>query len=190
MPVTLRCVLFLLLATVVGGPAWAVDPGQTPAAVRPLSQETLGIPGHNVHVVSASEGYLFLRGAAPTTQTMSWLLEVAKKTGLPLTMVDLRVPVRDYDKNGEGGRLSPATEKGLTEKAGHTYVPRSALAKTFGEDLAAIAAQPRGIVYLHCQYGVNRTGFAIGRLHKLTGMDFDRTGLGDRDFKQGVAYQK
>lgn len=167
----------------------APNPGQHQPTNPAQTSSLKNAPGYNIHIVEHSPGKLVLRGGAPTKGTMDWLNRVAKENNLPLTVVDLRTPARPYDLNKEGGRLTPTEEKSHLLALGHQYAPMSALGKTFGHDLNNIVGK-EGIVYIHCQYGVNRTGFAIGRLSKLTGKQFDRTGLGDRDFKQGVNYQK
>lgn len=167
----------------------APDPGATPPVQAPQSSALKDAPGYNIHIVSQTPGQLILRGGAPTKGTLQWLTKLAKDNKLPLTMVDLRTPARSYDLNREGNRLPPNEEKSILAAAGHTHLPLSALDKQFPQKVSPLLAGP-GIVYFHCQYGVNRTGFAIGRLSKMTGKSFDRTGLGDRDFKQGFNYQQ
>src|SRR5205085_2012864 len=47
----------------------------------------------------------------------------------------------------------------------------------------------QGDVYMHCMYGVNRTGFATARFARATGEALSHSGLGARDWRQGDAFQ-
>ena len=167
---------------------------QAATALAPVSAsaemtQVMTAVGHNVHLVAQGPGTLLFRGGAPTPDTLKWLQTLARQRGVPLTLVDLRTPPRPYDRNHENGRLSPEREKNLLAQGGNRYVPLSALDKKFTNAMGALTSQP-GIVYFHCQYGVNRTGFALGRLVVDTGLKLDRTGVGERDFNQGVAFEK
>ena len=51
-------------------------------------------------------------------------------------------------------------------------------------------ALAEGDVYIHCHYGVNRTGFAVGRYATARDLEVDRAKMGERDWNQGVAFQK
>ena len=145
-------------------------------------------PGHNVHRVVEQDEHLFWRGGGPTRETMLALQATARQQQRPLTLIDLRHPPFDDDRRGGGGRLSPAGEKRLANQLGLRYRAVSALDK----DLIAIIdeALQAGDVYLHCQYGVNRTGFAVARYATARGLKVDRRKLGERDWNQGVRFQK
>lgn len=145
-------------------------------------------PGHNVHPVVEHEQHLFWRGGGPTRETMLALQASARQHQRPVTLIDLRHPPFDDDRRGGGGRLTPAGEKRLAAQLGLRYRAVSALDK----DLIAIIdkALQAGDVYLHCQYGVNRTGFAVARYATAHGLTIDRRKLGERDWNQGVRFQK
>lgn len=116
-----------------------VSPGVA-ADARPA-----GVP--NFHVVHP----FLLRGAAPTPEGMRNLKALGVRT-----IFDLRAPTH----------LAKAEHK-LAESLGMTYInlPMSAAAPsarevhTFLADATNPAAQP---VFVHCQYGADRTGTLIG----------------------------
>lgn len=144
-------------------------------------------PGHNVHLVREENQSRFWRGGAPRKDTVQALAESAKARGKTVTFIDLRKPANADDKSGKTGRLAPADEAALAKKLGLRYVGISALDRklpgVLGESLKL------GDVYMHCMYGVNRTGFAAARYARATGAKIDRKGLGKRDWNQGDAFQ-
>ncbi len=146
--------------------------------------------GFNVHLVEIVNGHRFWRGGAPTEKTMSALVAASRARGVMLTLIDLRKPANKDDRSGKGGRMSPAAEQRAVAAAGESvrYQALSALAKDLTSRIAA--ALRTGDVYVHCMYGVNRTGFAIGRHAASTGRAPNRKGLGERDYRQGVAYHR
>lgn len=144
-------------------------------------------PGHNVHRVVLKEGAVMWRGGSPTRETLRALQATARKTGRPVTFIDLRHPPFDDDLRGGGGRLTPAGEEKAARELGLRYRSISALDRDLIEVLAQ--ALRDGHVYVHCQYGVNRTGFAVGRYATAGKLKVDRTKLGERDWNQGVNFQ-
>ncbi len=144
-------------------------------------------PGHNVHLVREGERGRFWRGGAPRAETLRALARSARERGVPVTLVDLRVPPTRDDLGGKGGRLSPAAEARLARELGLRYVAVSALDRGLLAKLGR--AVEAGDVYLHCMYGVNRTGFAVARWARDTGQSPAREGLGERDWRQGEAFQ-
>jgi hypothetical protein len=112
----------------------------------------------------------------------------AQQQGRPLTLIDLRHPPFDDDLRGGGGRLTPAGEEKLAAQLGLRYRSVSALDKGLIELIDQALAE--GDVYLHCQYGVNRTGFAVGRYATARQLKVDRTKMGERDWNQGVNFQR
>lgn len=187
-PLRVLCLLMGLSVGLVLPQAHAATALAPVSASAELTQVMTAV-GHNVHLVAQGPGTLLFRGGAPTPDTLKWLQTLARQRGVPLTLVDLRTPPRPYDLNQENGRLAPDREKSLLAQGGNRYVPLSALDKKFTSTMASLTSKP-GIVYFHCQYGVNRTGFALGRLVVNTGLKLDRTGVGERDFNQGVAYEQ
>jgi len=145
-------------------------------------------PGFNVHAVHEEAGRRFLRGGAPRADTLETLARDAQARGVPVTLVDLRRPANSDDRSGKAGRLSPQAEAAAAKKLGLRYVSISALDRGFTARLEALRQE--GDVYLHCMYGVNRTGFAVARWAHAHGRQPARTGLGTRDWKQGVAFEK
>jgi hypothetical protein len=145
-------------------------------------------PGHNIHLVREVDGHRFWRGGAPTKETVRSLVDAAIARKLQVTFVDLRSPDTADDRSGKGGRLSPTEEKALAEKSGARYVCISALKKPLVDTLTD--SLKRGDVYMHCMYGVNRTGFACARYATALKIDIPRDSLGKRDWEQGVAFQK
>lgn len=144
-------------------------------------------PGFNVHVVREKDGTRFLRGGAPRKDTLQSLAQSAKARGVPVTLVDLRHPANGDDRSGKGGRLSPKQEEAEARRLGFRYVSVSALSAGLPERLEKLRQE--GDVYLHCMYGVNRTGFAVARYAHAHGTQPSRTGLGKRDWRQGVAHE-
>jgi hypothetical protein len=144
-------------------------------------------PGYNVHLVQSTPAGRFWRGAAPRADTVVALAASAREHGVGLTLVDLRTPPRADDRSGKERKLTPAGEAALARKLGAVYLPISAMDRQFIPRLQA--ALKKGDVYLHCMYGVNRTGFAVARYARATGASLDRTGLGSRDWSQGTAFQ-
>ena len=145
-------------------------------------------PGHNVHLVREVDGHRFWRGGAPTKATVQALVDSAKARKVQVTFVDLRAPDNADDRSGKGGRLSPVQEKALAEKSGARYVQISALKKPMVDTVKD--ALKRGDVYIHCMYGVNRTGFACARYATALKIDIPRDKLGKRDWQEGVTFQK
>jgi hypothetical protein len=144
-------------------------------------------PGFNVFVVQEKNGTRFYRGGAPRKDTMESLARSARARGVGVTLVDLRKPAFKDDGSGKGGRLSPSQEEALAKKLGLRYVPINALDKGLPAKLAAY--QKQGDIYMHCMYGVNRTGFATARFCRATGVKTSTEGLGKRDWKQGDAFE-
>jgi hypothetical protein len=144
-------------------------------------------PGFNVYLVQEGEAGTFWRGGAPRDVTLKALAAAAKERGLEVTLVDLRHPPTADDQGGKQGRLSPAAEAALVKQLGLRYVSISALDRKFIPTLQQ--ALKRGDVYMHCMYGVNRTGFATARYARATGKPVPRTGLGPRDWRQGDAFE-
>lgn len=145
-------------------------------------------PGHNIHLVQETAGSRFWRGGALRRDTLTALAESARARGKKLTLVDLRSPANRDDRSGNGGRLSPAAEESAAARLGAEYVPISALAPDLPDRLSRALAH--GDVYMHCMYGVNRTGFAVARYARFTGMHVSRVGLGERDWNQGAAFEE
>jgi hypothetical protein len=146
-------------------------------------------PGYNVRLVREGEkGQRFWRGGAPRQDTLKALASAARKRSVPLTLVDLRTPPTSDDRSGKEGRLSPEREAALAKELGLDYVPVSAMDRELVGKVRQ--ALDRGDVYMHCMYGVNRTGFATARYARATGAHPDATGLGKRDWDQGDRFQK
>lgn len=151
-----------------------------PAAANP--------PGFNVYVVQKKPGSTFYRGGAPRKDTMEALAKAARAKGKAVTLVDLRTPPFKDDMSGKGGRLSPAQEEAMAKKLGIRYVAVNALKKDLPAQLKRF--QQSGDVYIHCMYGVNRTGFAVARYARAEKVKYDPERLGKRDIKQGDDFQK
>lgn len=146
-------------------------------------------PGHNVHTVTKTDaGTMFWRGGGVRKDTLQALQARAKETGRPVTLIDLRHPPFDDDLKGGGGRLAPAAEEKTARELGLRYRSISALDK--GLVPVIDEALKKGDVYIHCMYGVNRTGFAVGRYATARNLKVERTKLGERDWKQGVDFQR
>lgn len=161
---------------------FSVAPGLV-ASAAPASP-----PGFNVHLVQEQEPSRFWRGGAPKPETVEALAKAAKARGVTVTFIDLRKPANSDDRSGKGGRLSPSAEEALAKKLGLQYEAINALTADLPARLQA--AQKRGDVYMHCMYGVNRTGFATARFARATGAKVPDEGLGKRDWKQGDAFQQ
>jgi len=144
-------------------------------------------PGFNVHRVAAHERGAVWRGGAPRKDTLAALAASAKARWVTVTLIDLRTPPNTDDRSGKAGRLAPKDEAALAAKLGLRYLPVSALSKELPSRIEEAARQ--GDVYMHCMYGVNRTGFAVARYARATGREVDREGLGKRDWSQGFAFQ-
>jgi hypothetical protein len=144
-------------------------------------------PGFNVHLVHENARGRFWRGGAPRRETLDALAAGARKRGVTVTLVDLRTPPNRDDQSGKGGRLSPKDEAALAQKLGMRYLPLSALDRKLGAQLKEAVA--RGDVYMHCMYGVNRTGFATARFARAEDLKVSTEGLGRRDWKQGDTFQ-
>ncbi len=170
---------FLLLAMLLVAPAVAA-PLDLPAATQP--------PGHNVHLVVKKEQNSFWRGGGPTRETMLALQAGAKEFNHPVTLIDLRHPPFNDDWISHAGRLTPDGEEKMAKELGLRYHSISALDKGLIKLIDEALAE--GDVYIHCHYGVNRTGFAVGRYATARDLEVDRTKLGERDWNQGVAFQK
>lgn len=179
----------LLASLLLAGAAWAQPAarGAAPLETRPIPLETP--PGFNVHLVfDHKDKGLFWRGGGPRPDTMQFLAEEARRRHRPLTLIDLRHPANRDDVSGKGGRLSPAGEEKMASSLGLRYHSISAL------DEGAVAyiagALKEGDVYVHCMYGVNRTGFMVGRYATSKRLEVDRTGMGTRDYRDGVKFQE
>lgn len=144
-------------------------------------------PGHNVHLVQEGKTR-FWRGGAPGKDTLQALAQEARARQVPVTLIDLRTPPNKDDRSGKGGRLAPTDERREAEKLGFRYVPVSALDRGLPARLQE--AVRKGDVYIHCMYGVNRTGFAVARYASATGLTVGREGLGKRDWAQGTRFQE
>lgn len=143
--------------------------------------------GFNVHLVQQAPGGRFWRGGAPRKETLEGLAAAARARGVAVTLVDLRSPANRDDRSGKGGRLSPAQEAAHARRLGLTYLSIPATHPDLPERLRQ--AVGRGDVYMHCMYGVNRTGFAAARYARALKLAPDRTGLGRRDWLQGDRFQ-
>lgn len=144
-------------------------------------------PGHNVHLIREENQSRFWRGGAPRQDTVQALVASARARGKVVTFVDLRKPANSDDKSGKTGRLAPSAEEATAKKLGQRYVAISALDRKLPQVLAD--ALKSGDIYMHCMYGVNRTGFAVARYARASGLKIDRKGLGKRDWTQGDAFQ-
>ncbi|HEU4753600.1 MAG TPA: hypothetical protein VFU47_10875, partial [Armatimonadota bacterium] len=140
-------------------------------------------PGFNVHLVQESGKSRFWRGGAPKRDTLAALAASARQRGVTVTMVDLRKPPYQDDLSGKGGRLSPKAEEAAAKQLGIRYLLISALDRQLPARLQA--ALKSGDIYMHCMYGVNRTGFATARYARACGVETGRQGLGKRDWQQG-----
>ncbi|MBT9584215.1 hypothetical protein IV102_12810 [bacterium] len=146
-------------------------------------------PGHNVHLVFKGEqGTTMWRGGGPRRDTLQALQAAAQQSGRPITLIDLRHPPFADDLRGGGGRLSPTGEEKAARELGLRYRSISALDKNLINVLDDALQQ--GDVYLHCMYGVNRTGFAVGRYATARDLQVDRKKMGERDWNQGVNFQR
>lgn len=143
--------------------------------------------GLNVHLVVNDSTHLMWRGGAPRIDTVRALQKAAAARHVTVTFIDLRHPANLDDVSGRGGRLSPVDEEKLARQSGLHYVSMSALDKTLLTRVQQ--ALQEGDVYIHCMYGVNRTGFAVARYATARGIQVERTGMGDRDWRQGEAFQ-
>ena len=181
-PTPLRHVSVVLLPLLITGPLFAA-PQATFAATAPTTP-----PGFNVHLAQETPTGRFWRGGAPKPETIQALAKDAKARGVTVTFIDLRQPANKDDRSGKGGRLSPDAEKALATRLGLRYEAVNALDKGLPNRLTAALKQ--GDIYMHCMYGVNRTGFAAARYSVATGAKNPTTGLGKRDWKQGEAFQK
>jgi hypothetical protein len=144
-------------------------------------------PGHNVHLVRETPTGRFWRGGAPRRDTLEALAAQARQRGVTVTLVDLRKPANADDRSGKTGRLAPKDEEAAARKLGMRYLAISALDRSLNDRLAAALKQ--GDVYMHCMYGVNRTGFATARYCRGTGAKVSTQGLGKRDWQQGDRFQ-
>ncbi|MFN3653178.1 MAG: hypothetical protein ACK47B_26655 [Armatimonadota bacterium] len=144
-------------------------------------------PGYNVHLVREADGHRFWRGGGPKRETLKYLAKSAGIRGTTVTLIDLRHPPTKDDVSGRDGKLSPKAEAALAKELGLKYVAISALDK--GLDARLQKALAEGDVYMHCMYGVNRTGFAAARYARSAKVETSRKGLGPRDWRQGDAFQ-
>ena len=145
-------------------------------------------PGYNVHLVQETKSGRLWRGGAPRKDTLEALAASAKKRHVTVTLLDLRTPANADDKSGKAGRLSPAQEKALCIKLGLRYEPISALGAKLTDQISQ--ALTTGDAYLHCMYGVNRTGYATARYACAAQVHVDTAGLGKHDWEQGYAHQR
>ncbi|MCX5789860.1 MAG: hypothetical protein NTX64_15360 [Elusimicrobia bacterium] len=157
---------------------------------EPAAAEEKGIPppGLNVHAVEARAARgCFWRGAAPRLDTLAALAKEAEVRGSGVTLVDLRHPDTADDRSGKDQRLSPSAEAQEAARLGLRYISISALDASLIDVLRT--ALRRGGVYMHCMYGVNRTGFAAARYSRAEQIRIGRDGLGERDWRDGDAFQ-
>lgn len=128
-----RTLLFLLLACVV------------PVAAAPARKAPPALP--NFHAVAPG----IYRGGAPTRAGLEKLWAMGVRA-----IIDLRIE-----------KQARATEKPLAEKMGFTWIhlPMGREAPTRRQVevfLATLAQAPEKPVFVHCQYGADRTGCMIG----------------------------
>ncbi|NDD27385.1 MAG: hypothetical protein EB084_03865 [Proteobacteria bacterium] len=186
--------VLLLGAFLTCPPAVAAPPSSAPPHATASSASTdtqkgpAPPPGFNVHLVTLANGHRLWRGGAPRPDTLAALLASARARGVRVTLLDLRHPPFEDDLSGKGGRLSPDAEKKAASTASSRYLSMSALDPSLLKQIEEALSE--GDVYVHCMYGVNRTGFAVGRYATARGASVDRTGLGERDFNQGEAFQR
>ena len=146
-------------------------------------------PGFNVHRVLVNpDGHVFWRGGAPRIDTVEALAREAERRGVTVTLIDLRNPPSTDDLSGKGGRLSPDGEVSRGAQKGLHVISVSALDKELPSKIHLALKQ--GDVYVHCMYGVNRTGFAVARYARRYRASVSRDGLGKRDWEQGTAFEK
>lgn len=137
-----------------------------PQATQPTSFNAVALrEAHqtlsNFHVV---EPFL-LRGAAPTPKGVSCLKALGVKT-----VIDLRIAPKHV-----------AAERKLVEAAGMRYVnlPMSAEPPTQKEIdtfLTIVRDPDREPVYVHCQYGADRTGCMVGLYREIyEGWNYQKT---------------
>jgi hypothetical protein len=156
----------------------------------PVLAETPGstLPGHNIHLVIDEHGHHFWRGGSPKLETLKALQTSASLRHTSVTLIDLRHPSTSDDLTGKEGRLAPADEAKAAKRLGFHYRSISSL------DPALVPviddALRRGDVYIHCMYGVNRTGIALGRYCVAHQEKLDRNGTEPRDFKHGEHLQQ
>lgn len=186
-----RALLLAALLWTLPHPAAAhAAPAGAPAAlpsVAPTDRQAAPA-GFNVHLVRTRDGHRLWRGGAPRSDTFKALLAAARSRKVGVTFIDLRHPPSTDDLSGKGGRLTPSAEEKTASAEGFRYLSISALDKTLNLRIDEALAQ--GDVYLHCMYGVNRTGFAIGRYATARGLTVDREGLGERDYSQGEQFER
>jgi hypothetical protein len=144
-------------------------------------------PGFNIHLVAERPEGRFWRGGAPRRDTVEALARSARARGVDLTLVDLRHPMTADDRRESQGRLSPDSEQAMARQLGVRYLSISALDHCLCDQLREAAE--RGDVYMHCMYGVNRTGFALARFARASRLAVSRAGLGTRDWAQGESFQ-
>ena len=145
-------------------------------------------PGINVHLVVRRQTGTLWRGAGPRRDTVLALRDSAKARKVKLMLIDLRHPATTDDVSGKDGRLSPQAESQLAQELGINY--RSISAMDNGLPAMIAEALRHGDVYIHCMYGVNRTGFAVGRYATADRIKADRQGLGEKDWLDGVHFQQ
>ncbi|MHB2016529.1 MAG: protein-tyrosine phosphatase family protein [Candidatus Xenobia bacterium] len=145
-------------------------------------------PGFNVHEVAHTLHGTFWRGGAPRRDTVQALQKAAAAQHRTVTFIDLRHPANGDDTSGKQGRLSPADEQKLAASLGLHYLSISALDPDLIQRIDRALHQ--GDVYIHCMYGVNRTGFAVARWSLADHVATSRNGLGVRDWADGAAFQR
>lgn len=180
----------LVLLGTLTCPRASASPVAPPAPTKAASSARANDlpPGFNVHLVRHHDGHRFYRGGAPRGDTFKALVSAARARGVIVTFIDLRRPPSTDDESGKGGRLTPAAEQKMATAEHVEYISVSALDKALLQTIDEALA--KGDVYLHCMYGVNRTGFAIGRYATGRKHTVNREGLGERDYDQGEAFQK
>lgn len=145
-------------------------------------------PGFNIHLVREAYDHVLWRGGAPRRDTLEGLQKLAQERHIPLTLIDLRYPSQYYDKDHNEGRLSPAEEARLARALGLRYQTTSS--RSAGLPARIDKALQEGDVYVHCMFGVNRTGFTMARYATAYGLEFDRAFLGESDWEAGVLHER
>jgi protein tyrosine phosphatase (PTP) superfamily phosphohydrolase (DUF442 family) len=173
LPLTLAAVFLGLTvagcqpATVAGGDTAPV--AQTPATPPPSTPTPAPVvvkPPTEKEIPNFAEvAPGIYRGAAPTTEGLEKLKAMGVKT-----IIDLRI-----EKKGQKEEAATAAELGLDRlriPLGREAPTKKQVA-TYLETLDNPAKRP---VFIHCQYGADRTGAMVG-IYRVTreGWDFDRT---------------
>lgn len=146
------------------------------------------LPGHNIHLISEHSGNFFIRGGAPTIETLDAIFRQSNAYQKKVFVIDLRNPPRNYDLRPEGERLIPSALKAEVIVRGGEYITLSSFKKDLPQIIDSLVR--KGDVYIGCHYGFNRTGYVMGRLKEFGFEVIDKSGLGNRDFEQGIKFQR